>query len=153
MIITIFASLIKKMMTNLLRLPAEWEPQSGVQLTWPHAETDWRPYLDEITETYLQLAEAIARRELLLIIAPDTDAVRTLLQSRLDAACMANIRLCRCQTNDTWARRYHACGQRRGADSRFSFQRLGREIRLHTRQCHHAPALRAKSVARTAHRP
>ena len=104
MIITIFASLIKKMMTNHLRLPAEWEPQSGVQLTWPHAETDWRPYLDEITETYLQLAEAIARRELLLIIAPDTDAVRTLLQSRLDAACMANIRLCRCQTNDTWAR-------------------------------------------------
>ena len=23
------------------RLPAEWEPQDGVLLAWPHAETDW----------------------------------------------------------------------------------------------------------------
>ncbi|HSR61776.1 MAG TPA: agmatine deiminase family protein, partial [Gammaproteobacteria bacterium] len=25
-----------------LRLPAEWEPQSGLLLTWPHPATDWR---------------------------------------------------------------------------------------------------------------
>ena len=29
-------------------LPAEWQPQSGIQLTWPHQETDWHPYLDDI---------------------------------------------------------------------------------------------------------
>ena len=29
-------------------LPAEWYEQSGVQLTWPHEDTDWRPYLYEI---------------------------------------------------------------------------------------------------------
>ena len=30
-------------------MPAEWEPQSVVQLTWPHAHTDWAPILPEIT--------------------------------------------------------------------------------------------------------
>ena len=24
-----------------LALPAEWFPQSGIQLTWPHERTDW----------------------------------------------------------------------------------------------------------------
>ena len=55
------------------RLPAEWEPQSGVQLTWPHADTDWAPMLDEITETYHQMAEAIKRYEPVLIVEPPTN--------------------------------------------------------------------------------
>ena len=25
----------------------EWFPQSSVQLTWPHAETDWAPMLEQ----------------------------------------------------------------------------------------------------------
>lgn len=45
------------------RLPAEWEPQSSVMLIWPHEDTDWRPYLKEITEVYLQMADAITRHE------------------------------------------------------------------------------------------
>lgn len=42
-------------------LPAEWERQSGIMLTWPHAETDWKPYLRQITDTYLELADIITR--------------------------------------------------------------------------------------------
>ena len=44
-------------------LPAEWYPQKGVMLTWAHAETDWRPYLNEIYKTLLSLAKAIAKYE------------------------------------------------------------------------------------------
>ena len=44
-------------------LPAEWEPQSAIMLTWPHAGTDWKPYLPEITDTYLELADIITRYE------------------------------------------------------------------------------------------
>ena len=55
------------------RLPAEWEPQSGVQLTWPHALTDWAPMLDEITETYRQMADAIGRYEPVLIVEPPSN--------------------------------------------------------------------------------
>lgn len=55
------------------RLPAEWEPQSGVQLTWPHGDTDWAPMLKQITRTYQQMAEAIEQRERLLIVGPPTN--------------------------------------------------------------------------------
>lgn len=55
------------------RLPAEWEPQSGVQLTWPHAQTDWAPMLSEVTKTYEEMAREIRKREPLLIVGPPTD--------------------------------------------------------------------------------
>ena len=41
-----------------------------VQLTWPHQGTDWAPMLGEITDTYLQMAREIAKREPLLIVVP-----------------------------------------------------------------------------------
>ena len=54
--------------TRKWRLPAEWEPQWGVQLTWPHARTDWAPMLDEITATYEEMAREIRKREPLIIV-------------------------------------------------------------------------------------
>ena len=50
---------------------AEWEPQSMVQLTWPHKDTDWAPILSEITAVYEEMAREIAKREPLLIVAPE----------------------------------------------------------------------------------
>ena len=50
------------------RMPAEWEPQSMVQLTWPHKDTDWAPILPEITSVYEQMAHEIKKREPLLIV-------------------------------------------------------------------------------------
>ncbi|HJV34612.1 agmatine deiminase family protein, partial [Geomonas sp.] len=35
-------------MVDNRRLPAEWEPQDGVLLAWPHEESDWRPYLEAV---------------------------------------------------------------------------------------------------------
>ena len=60
--------------TRKWRLPAEWEPQWGVQLTWPHADTDWAPMLDEITATYEEMASEIRKREELLVVGkPSND--------------------------------------------------------------------------------
>lgn len=50
---------------------AEWEPQSMVQLTWPHKDTDWAPILPEITAVYEEMAREIAKREPLLIVTPE----------------------------------------------------------------------------------
>ena len=80
----------KNMSHNHWRLPAEWEPQEGVQLTWPHARTDWAPMLDEITAVYHQMAREIAKWERLIIVAPE-DAAYDMLRIV-------------CDTNDTWAR-------------------------------------------------
>ena len=60
--------------TKKWRLPADWEPQWGVQLTWPHAGTDWAPMLEEITATYKEMACKIEKREELLIVGePSND--------------------------------------------------------------------------------
>lgn len=55
------------------RLPAEWEPQSGVQLTWPHKDTDWAPMLEEVNLTYEAMASEIKKREPLLVVGPPTN--------------------------------------------------------------------------------
>lgn len=85
-------------------LPAEWFPQSGVQLTWPHAATDWAPMLDEVTGCYLRMAFEIASREALLIVTPEPEAVDALLAERMPREVRQRIRLAVCDTNDTWAR-------------------------------------------------
>ena len=52
-------------------LPAEWYPQSGVQLTWPHAGTDWAYMLEEVDTCFLNIAYEILERQPLLVVAPE----------------------------------------------------------------------------------
>ena len=68
---------------NNLYLPAEWERQRALQLTWPHKDTDWNYCLDEINNTYVEMADAITRYEPLIIVAPDTKDVERMLCGRL----------------------------------------------------------------------
>ena len=75
------------------RMPAEWEPQCAVQLTWPHADTDWGSMLPEITAVYKEIALEISKREQLVVVAPEGTVQLTV-----------NGRIVNCQTNDTWAR-------------------------------------------------
>ena len=73
---------------------AEWEPQSMVQLTWPHKNTDWAPILPEITSVYEEMAREIAKRESLLIVAPEGFPVPKAF----------NVQRSTFTSNDTWAR-------------------------------------------------
>jgi agmatine deiminase len=45
----------------------EWTEQSGVMLTWPHAETLWFNMLDEIDRVFVEVTKAIATHEHVLI--------------------------------------------------------------------------------------
>lgn len=89
---------------NDFRLPAEWEHQGSMQLTWPHDNTDWKPYLSEVTETFLQLTKEIASRQKLVIVTPAEDSTRTAIEKRWGKNFLANIVFFECDTNDTWAR-------------------------------------------------
>ena len=89
-------------------LPAEWAPQRGIQLTWPHAQTDWLPYLDDITKTFVEMAKVITTDEQLLIVTPEPDKVKALLEQQLSSSQHANIRYFAIDTNDTWARDHGA---------------------------------------------
>ena len=91
-----------------LYLPAEWHEQSGVQLTWPHAKTDWAPILPNITKVFVELTRAIAKYEKVLIVAPDTDEVKATLMRNLGMERLRNVLFHQCDTNDTWARDHAA---------------------------------------------
>jgi agmatine/peptidylarginine deiminase len=85
----------------------EFVPQSGVILTWPHARSDWRALLSEITPVYIDLARAITATESLLILCYDNahrGAVRHTLKTA--GVRMADIRFACVATNDTWVRDY-----------------------------------------------
>ena len=87
-------------MTNKI-FPAEWAPQQFVQLTWPHADTDWAYMLDEVQACFKNIAREIAQRQRLLIVAPDIEDVRRQIANDVN---MANVTLVELPSNDTWAR-------------------------------------------------
>lgn len=91
-------------MSHRTFLPPEWADQSAIMLTWPHAKTDWNYCLSAINETYFQMADAITRHEQLLIVTPEPDALRDMLEKRLAAEQLAKTSIHKCDTNDTWAR-------------------------------------------------
>lgn len=86
-------------------LPAEWNPQSGVMLTWPHDRGDWAPYLPEVEPVYLNIAREVCKRERLLICARDemhADRIRVALKSeRIDAS---RVHIGIAASNDSWVR-------------------------------------------------
>ena len=86
-------------------LPAEWAPQSGIQLTWPHAGTDWAHMLTEVQACFAAIAREIAQWELLLIVTPEPEEVKKQISATVN---MQNVRFMECETNDTWARDHGA---------------------------------------------
>jgi agmatine/peptidylarginine deiminase len=80
--------------------PAEWYPQSGVQLTWPHSRTDWQSTLDQVIPCYQRIAYEISLRQKLLIVSSDANEAKT----HLKHCNPTNITYHQIPTNDTWAR-------------------------------------------------
>lgn len=85
-------------------MPAEWEPQSGIMIVWPHEDTDWAPYLNDIEKTYLELSDAITHHEYLLVVARHPEHVTQKLSGKLSTEQMARVIIKQCDSNDTWAR-------------------------------------------------
>lgn len=96
-----------------MMLPAEWEPQRFVQLTWPHAETDWAPYLESAQECFIHLAQSITKFEPLLIVTPEPEEVEEQLR-KAGGVKMERVTLMECPTNDTWARDHAFISTREG---------------------------------------
>ena len=92
-------------MTESLRFPAEWEPQSAILIAWPHADTDWADRLGEVEETYIELVAAITRFQPVLVCVADDD-VQAYARARLSSARidMQRVRFIEVEYDDTWLR-------------------------------------------------
>lgn len=90
-----------------MRLPAEWEKQSGVQLTWPDETTPWYE-LDKVQECYARIAAAVMEHEQLMIVTASVEGAKKRLAEVADAQGLSididKIHFCECPVNDTWAR-------------------------------------------------
>lgn len=87
------------------RLPPEWHPQDAVMLTWPHSNTDWAPYLNEVEPVYIEIARQVLDRQSLVVICHN-DAVQSHLLALLKTADIDARKLYTyvIPCNDTWAR-------------------------------------------------
>ena len=81
-------------------LPAEWHPQKAIQLTWPHANSDWAYLLEEVEVCFVNIATEIALRQALIIVCNNINK----LKEKFDSNLLANISFVELNTNDTWAR-------------------------------------------------
>ncbi len=84
----------------MIRLPAEWEPQSAVLITWPHFDGDFNRHLLAVEESYVFIANAILNYQKLIIVCHDDDHqqhIRALLPDE-------SITYIHAALNDTWVR-------------------------------------------------
>ena len=90
-----------------MRLPAEWEKQGFVQLTWPHEDTEWYD-LPHVLDCYVNVAKAITRYEPLLIVCRDIEECKADMAARAFDPAALPIRFVESPLNDTWARDHGA---------------------------------------------
>ena len=85
-------------MTIVKRLPAEWEKQSFLQLTFPHAKSDWNYLLEEVSRCFVEIVLSAAKYEDVLVVCDDVIRVKSYFKTS------KNIWFVEEKSNDTWAR-------------------------------------------------
>ncbi len=81
-----------------MRLPAEWEEQEFVQLVFPHENTDWREYLDDAIDTFVNIANAIQKYQKVLIVSKNLEEIKKRFPKK------KNLTFITLDSNDTWSR-------------------------------------------------
>ena len=87
-----------------IQFPAEWHPQSAIQITWPHEGTDWNDILDEVTAFYINLSKEILKHSRLMIVCKESKEIK----KHFTVAEQINLLLVEAESNDTWARDHGA---------------------------------------------
>jgi len=89
-------------MNGSYRMPAEWETQSAMWLSWPHNQETWPENLLEAQAEFIELVRVIAQFQPVKILC-DGVAYR---QASLGLDGYPNVELIAIPTNDAWARDY-----------------------------------------------
>jgi agmatine deiminase len=84
----------------MIRLPAEWEPQSAIQFTFPHEDSDWAPILEKVELCFVRIIETVTRFQKALVVCKNIEKTRSILRG----CNQANLMLIELPSNDTWAR-------------------------------------------------
>ncbi|MBX3749466.1 MAG: agmatine deiminase family protein [Opitutaceae bacterium] len=85
-------------------MPAEWEPQAAVWLSWPHNRATWPGRFRPIPYAFARFVAAISRFEDVRINAAAALQPRAIRLCRAAGADMARVRFYNHPTNDAWCR-------------------------------------------------
>jgi agmatine deiminase len=90
------------------RMPAEWEPQEAIWLSWPHNELTWPDgLLAEVERTYIEVIRALHTGQKIKLLVTNEESetrIRGVL-SREDIA-LGQVEFVRIATADAWIRDY-----------------------------------------------
>lgn len=94
--------------TSSYYLPAEWQKQQAIQLTWPHTTNDWSNsnivnYLIDIDQYFIKLAQSILNYQD-LIIAAENEESKDNIEKKLNKNYPFNLHVYISTSNGTWAR-------------------------------------------------
>lgn len=103
----------------MIRLPAEWEPQAFLQVTFPHEQGDWAATYDDVVPCFVELIMAAARFQRVLVVCDHVKTVKSHFTNT------RNLHFAVAPSNDTWARDHGAItilkhGQPRLLDFQFN---------------------------------
>ncbi|OUS29323.1 hypothetical protein A9Q99_09455 [Gammaproteobacteria bacterium 45_16_T64] len=84
----------------------EWGPQQATMIVWPHITTDWAPWIDDITNTYVQFADIITHYQKLVIICKTPEHESHIQAQLANTSNSFSIQYIHLAYNDTWCRDY-----------------------------------------------
>ncbi len=91
-------------------LPSEWAPQSAIQFTFPHEDSDWAPIMDEVTQCFARIIETVTRFQKALVVCKNKEKTVEILLNVMKSGEAGrggnpeNLILIELPSNDTWAR-------------------------------------------------
>lgn len=100
-----------------MRFLAEWQHQEAVLMAWPYEGSDWQPWLAAISNSYVELAQAISHTATPLILCQNQQHQQW-IEHQLPPHLVNHVRFIQCTYDDTWCRDYGPIAVGQGAPER-----------------------------------
>src|SRR5579862_7290284 len=89
------------------RMPAEWEPQEAIWLTWPHNELTWPGMLEEVQRTYVEVIRALHSGQRIKLLVQNPDSQEQVCQTlERDGVALSQVDFVPVAAEDSWIRDY-----------------------------------------------
>lgn len=88
---------------------AEWEKQDAILLSFPHKDSDWNPYLGEVSLLYCKIIVEILKVESCILVCKNKIETENFIinyfsKNTLDKSLLKRLYCVTLPSNDTWAR-------------------------------------------------
>ncbi len=90
-------------MPDNYQLLPEWAQQEAVMLVWPDKHTDWRPWLNDVQNVYLNIIESLNQANTGVVLLVHSEEIKN-CKGRLKTS--SQVLILSAQYNDTWIRDY-----------------------------------------------